>query len=311
MNLATHIKSLLYRYDCVIVPGFGAFLTQKTPTNYNAKTHAFTPPGKTLSFNKLLQTNDGILAHQVALDEAISYELALLKIREFVSRLNTSLYEGKTVALEQIGLFSLTSENKLQFSPSKGLNFNTESFGLTPLTAAPVLRETLAANVTALEAKTPLYFTPARRQKHYLKYAAAIALVVAVSGFSFVAYKNHLSQRHSEIAQQDAETKLQKTISEATFTISKPLPTLTLTLENNSGHYHIVAGAFRFPENALKKLNELHAKNFPARNIGVNKYGLHQIVYGSFHTRKEALKALRDIRKKENEAAWLFIKRLP
>ena len=28
MQLATYISDLLYRYECVIIPGFGAFLTQ-------------------------------------------------------------------------------------------------------------------------------------------------------------------------------------------------------------------------------------------------------------------------------------------
>jgi len=62
MQLATYIKDLLYRYECVIIPGFGAFLTQYQSATINSANNSIFPPGKQVSFNRQLQTNDGLLA---------------------------------------------------------------------------------------------------------------------------------------------------------------------------------------------------------------------------------------------------------
>ena len=99
-------------------------------------------------------------------------------------------------------------------------------------------------------------------------------------------------------------------MQEATFVISNPLPAATLSLEKQSGNYHIVAGAFRVETNSMKKVNQLKAKGYKARTIGVNRYGLHEVVYASYETRAEAQRALYNIRKTHNRDAWLLIKKL-
>ena len=77
MQLSPYIKDLLYRYECVIIPGFGAFLANYTSASIDADSSTFYPPGKTISFNRQLQTNDGLLANYVASVEGTSSELAL------------------------------------------------------------------------------------------------------------------------------------------------------------------------------------------------------------------------------------------
>ena len=59
MQLETYISDLLYRYECVSVPGFGAFLTQRVSAKINDTTNTFYPPKKTVSFNEQIQKNDG------------------------------------------------------------------------------------------------------------------------------------------------------------------------------------------------------------------------------------------------------------
>ena len=66
MQITTYINDLLYRYECVIIPGFGALLTQYHSARIDSDTHVLFPPSKTLSFNRQLQTNDGLLANHIA-----------------------------------------------------------------------------------------------------------------------------------------------------------------------------------------------------------------------------------------------------
>ena len=110
---------------------------------------------------------------------------------------------------------------------------------------------------------------------------------------------------------EEANIQLDAKVQEATFIIENPLPAATLTVEKQSGNYHIVAGAYRVAENSETKVAQLQALGYKAKMIGVNKYGLHEVVYASYQTADEALKALRQIRKDNNPSAWLMVKELP
>ena len=46
MELETYISDLLYRYECVTIPEFGAFLTQRASATIDDATNTFYPPKK-------------------------------------------------------------------------------------------------------------------------------------------------------------------------------------------------------------------------------------------------------------------------
>ena len=58
MQLSTYISDLLYRYECVIIPGFGAFLTRNQSAWIDEASNTFYPPSKVISFNRQLQANE-------------------------------------------------------------------------------------------------------------------------------------------------------------------------------------------------------------------------------------------------------------
>ena len=102
-------------------------------------------------------------------------------------------------------------------------------------------------------------------------------------------------------------------IEETSFFSLSPIevPEVTFNVEvhkKNRGKYHIIAGAFRFEENADKKIMALKDIGYSSEKIGVNKYGLHQVVYASYNSRLEAVRALKSIKKSHNKKAWLLVK---
>lgn len=308
MQLSTYINDLLYRYECVIIPGFGAFLTQYHSAKVDTDSSTFYPPGKVLSFNRQLQTNDGLLANYVATVEHCSYEMALQKIRNFTGKLSLELSEGKTITVKNIGEFFLNKENSVQFAPSEKQNFNTASFGLTSLVSPKIHREVYKKEVEALEETVPLLFTPEKREaRPYLKYAAIALLAITLGGVGGLKVYEGQIQKHNFVEKQRANTLVENKIQEATFVIDNPLPSLNLTLPKKTGKYHVVAGAFRIEANAHKKIEQLHQKGFSAKLIGKNRYGLHQVVYQSFEDRIEALQNLRTIKRTHNKDAWLLV----
>ena len=326
----TYIKDLLYRYECVILPGFGAFLTKRQPAMIQPSTHAFFPPQKLISFNSQLQNNDGLLANYMATAEDISYTDALAKIQRYVLFVQTKLSQGEKIKFEGIGSFFTSVENTLQFEAEQEVNYLTEAFGLHSFISPSikripeVTRETLKKKVITLEEKTPIAITPEKRKdKSYLNYAATAAIIL---GFAGIVGYGALTFHNEQVASENAYYKdvkmpqeIDSMIQEATFEITNPLPAITLNSESVSkientkkkGNYHIVAGAFRIERNASKKMKSLRSEGFNARLIGKNKYGLHQVVYESYSSRQSALQALRDIKQlDDHQRAWLLVQKL-
>ena len=311
MQITTYINDLLYRYECLIIPGFGALLTQHQSAKIDRKNQTFYPPSKTLSFNRQLQTNDGLLANYIASVEKCSYETSLQKLRNYTGKLSLQLSERKTVSLGNIGDFYLNEENSVQFIPSSKQNFSTASFGLTSFVTPKITREVDTETVETLEEKVPVYILPERRAKtSYLKYAAIALVAISIAGFSGMKLYEGEVQKHNFAEKQKANSIVEIQIQEATFSIENPLPILNITFKKQTGKYHIIAGAFRVEANADKKIKQLREKGFTPTLIGVNKYGLHQVAYESFEERLDALKNLRNIKNTQNPDAWLLVKEL-
>jgi len=309
MNISNYIQDLLYRYECVVLPGFGAFLSQKQSAYIDKESNEFYPPNKVISFNRQLMKNDGLLANYIAELEDVKYQAANNMIQEFVYDLENSLQNESKAELANIGKFYLDAEDKLQFEPFAKINFLTQSFGLDSYQTIPVNREVYKKQAEEIEEKAPILFTPERRRSGLLKYAAIGLIALGVTSFAGLNIYSSQVSKHNIAEQQEAESQLQEQIQQATFVIDNPLPAITFEVEKQSGNYHIVAGAFRVEENAQSKVAELKENGFKARYIGENKYGLHQVVYSSHQTRREAINKLYEV-KRTNEAAWLLVQEL-
>ncbi|RLD30141.1 MAG: SPOR domain-containing protein [Bacteroidetes bacterium] len=305
MQLEAYISDLLYRYECVIVPDFGAFLTQCASAKINKSTNTFYPPKKVLSFNEQLKNNDGLLVNYIADVEKIPYEEAVEKIVKRTKSLKSYLLQGETLSFKNIGDIVLNKDGKLTFEPSYSLNYLTDAFGLSQFVSPNIAREAHKEKVI------PLTITSeSRKARPYLKYAAVAFIALSLGGFLASNYYLGQIDQHNQLAQEDANMQLDNKIQEATFIIDNPLPTVTFIVAKQSGNYHIVAGAFRIEENSTKKLNQLQDLGYNARKIGKNRYGLHQVVYSSHETRTEAQRFLYKIRREHNKDAWLLVQKL-
>lgn len=311
MQLETYISDLLYRYECVTLPEFGSFLTQRVSAKIHDTTHAFYPPKKVLSFNEQIKQNDGLLARYIADVEKIPFEMANQSINKRVKTLKSYLVQGETLMFENIGELTLNSEGKILFQPSYHLNYLTDAFGLSHFTLPEVTRETLKEEAQEVEKVVPIAVTPEKRKtRPYLRYAAVALVFLTLGGLASSKYYIAQVETHNQMAEREAQGALEQKIQEATFVIENPLPAITLNVKKQTGNYHVVAGAFRIEDNAYKKIEQLKTEGFKARSIGPNKYGLHEVVYDSYETREEALKALHLIKATNNAHAWLLIKEL-
>ncbi len=316
MMVANYISDLLYRYECVVLPSFGAFLTQKFSAEIDTDTNLFLAPRKTISFNEQLKQNDGLLANHILTVEQLSYADALKKISDFVQSLKEKLTEGETVFFAKIGHFSLNHEGKIQFMPLEDVNYLTSSFGLTSTKSIPVLREVYKEDVVAIEEKSPITFTPEKRKKSYNSYFKYAAIAVLAIGVSAAVLGNQYNLKMDEVASHNEmiPSEIDKqAFQKASFfdvaPIEVPEVTFNVAVEKKQfGKYHIIAGAYRFEENADKKVAQLIEDGFSARKVGKNKYDLHQVAYESIIDKDDAISTLKTIKNNHNSNAWLLVK---
>jgi nucleoid DNA-binding protein len=308
MTLATHISDLLYRYECVIVPNFGGFVTNEISARINKYTHTFYAPSKQLTFNTHLQNNDGLLANYIASTQHISYAEAFEFIENQVTDWKLKL-NSEELELENIGSFQRSTNGKLIFEPSNAVNYLTSSFGLSSYVSPAVKRIAYKEKVKQLETIAPILPSEENKRKTpaFLKYAATAAILFAVGSVGWNQYQQLEFKKLVANAEQQQQ-QVEKTIQEATFVIENPLPAITLNVTKETFNFHIIAGAFREPENAEKKLQQLLNKGYDAKILGVNKWDLTEVSYESFNDRTEAINALNSIQNTESKDAWLLVK---
>ena len=311
MGIANYIVQLLYRYQCVTVSGFGAFLTETITAKIQENNQTFYPPKKVISFNALLKSNDGLLANHIAMTEKISYDAAVLAIEKEVFIWKKQLDQNEILVLKNIGDLRLNHEYNVVFTPSIQLNYLTDSFGLSSFVSPIIKREVFKQQVEALEEIAPIQFTPERRNAtSYLKYAAVLLVSLGATGFGYTSYINQIEESETLLVQAEVQAAVQNKIQEATFFIENPWAPTVIREEKKTLPFHIMAGAFRSVANAKKELDNLTLQGYKARVLAKNTNGLYPVVYGSFATYTEAQYKMTQIQDSINKDAWLLIEEL-
>ena len=134
-----YLTRLLFEQECVVLPGFGGFITQYKPAELDFATKRLQPPVKKIAFNRSLNTNDGLLISLIAKDEHISYKQAEMKINDFVMQCEKNLQINGSMLFEGIGKVFIDESKSLQFNPSASFTSFT-SYGLGDISITPVNR---------------------------------------------------------------------------------------------------------------------------------------------------------------------------
>ncbi|CAL2062032.1 SPOR domain-containing protein [Tenacibaculum sp. 190524A05c] len=303
MTLKSYIQDLLYRYDCVIVPGFGGFIANKIGATIEGE--VIYPPAKRVSFNAQLNHNDGLFVNHVASIEKISFNEANDKVAKVVAEWKNQL-ESNALVIDGLGTLTTNDENQLNFEPSGKVNFDLNSFGLaevSDLTKIPQEEVVLDPKVKVLTPSNEEEDKKVAGAGNFLKYAAGAAILIAgVLGANQYNQNNKLQEFAKE---QDAiEQKIQK----ATFVINDQLPTVSLNVAKENNLVHIIAGAFQLEKNAQKKIKQLKAKGYEdAKILGRNQWGLTQVSVGSYASKEAADEAIETVRNEVSADAWILV----
>lgn len=137
-DLNKYISGLLFIHDCVILPGFGGFVTNYHQAERNDESNTFFPPKKDVLFNRSLTYNDGLLINYMAKNFNITYEEAEERVKLEVQEAWLRLDKGEEVSFNGVGTFFYDKNEKLNFTPVDTENYLTDSYGLNSFRFPPL-----------------------------------------------------------------------------------------------------------------------------------------------------------------------------
>ena len=345
-QLNKQIIDLLFEHDCVIIPGFGGFVAQYSAASFEEKNQTFTPPSKSILFNKNLINNDGLLAHKYVSSYQLTYDEAVASIQEEVEIIKKNLLKLKRHELIGLGVFFMDGTN-IKFEKSEN-NFLASSFGL-PTFSLDSFDSNELNKEEEVKKIIPITPKPSKASKWwvaaaivpFLFYSAWIPLKTnlfnneasfhysELNPFSFTKERTYsfndlndgLNGDSSNESIENIDDPIQiPTIKEVSVdpvnVVENPIEkestdvvhTNTIDNEDTSQlSFHVIGGCFKNKQNATKLIKKLKKMGFDSFELDVNN-NLHRIVISSFSTKKEARQAQKEIKATHGFSSWVLNK---
>lgn len=137
-RLSQHTETLLLENDCVVLPGFGAFMARTVPAVYKEDEHLFFPPTRRVVFNSLLTHDDGLLTARYMDAHGFSAADAAHAVALSIDRLRDTLAIDGAATLPGLGVMRQDITGALTFVPSTEGMTAPALFGLDAIEVAPL-----------------------------------------------------------------------------------------------------------------------------------------------------------------------------
>ena len=207
--LPLHIEYLLSRHDCVIVPGFGAFIATETEAYINYESGVITPRKREISFNSSVVTDDGLLTHSIARLEHLSYEDARRTVANLIERMTAELNDEGETSIGMVGRLMKDSDGLISFRPRQSTAFSDilpeikleEKILQSTLDVSQGLQEdnkaeTSDENIRIIKVPADRYvFTISKRAVH----AAAMLITILIIGLSLMIPINYDNEQKASV----------------------------------------------------------------------------------------------------------------
>ena len=154
ISIVEHIEYLMMRHDCVVVPGWGAFIANYTPAAYcEDGSDVFARPCRSIGFNSSVNHNDGLLAQSLVRREGISYDAAMRLISDSVTAFRRQLEKGGEVSMGSVGYFRRVDGRYNEFVPNiQSVTLLEQEENVNELPAVPTRRNEFVRKATRVAA---------------------------------------------------------------------------------------------------------------------------------------------------------------
>lgn len=293
MNLEGYIVKLLYTNDCVIVPGFGAFIGQKTDAVYRQEDSVFLPPAKHILFNPSLKDDDGILTGEVAKTEKLSFEEAKKEVENAVGFWQNHLSVNPSLVLPGLGMLTKDKEGLMGFAPNHG-NLLAEAFGLERIRAEYIFKPAAA-----------------RPPKSVTLWKAAALIPFLLGGFLYFAKPQPVSDFVNKQWSGWVTPMMSPAPQTAVIAVEAPVAVIEEKVEELKAFvpvthdYQVISGAFTKEEEADAQVGILQSKGFENARMTQKKGRFYYVAFETFETKEEAL-SYSDTIKDDFPKTWVF-----
>ena len=130
LNISSHIKKLLLKHNCVIIPDLGGFVTQYMPAICSPEKQQLLPPSRFVGFNSQLTYNDGLLIESLMKTNDSSYPETEKQLKLEVEALKRHIAEEGSYEFPGIGRIVLNVVGKYQFEPVESGLVSPNFYGL-------------------------------------------------------------------------------------------------------------------------------------------------------------------------------------
>ncbi len=265
-RLALHIEYLLLRHDCVVVPGFGAFINVYHSALEDSQTHTFQSMTTEVRFNSALKHNDGMLATSYARRERVSYAEGREMVRVAVSDLQDTLALEGEVSIGRIGRIRTDKSGNLTFHPLLTPRRLSAALGYLPVKRhAPAVEVAPAAATAVTETETaePVVEYPIRKfdtdrnyyipiNKMFARMAASFAVVAVLCLSLILPFTRDYHEDQASVVPVKALTTAVTKASQQIQAEQQPAPATEPETEPAPlpKTWHLVVGTFRSQDEA-------------------------------------------------------------
>lgn len=277
--MALHIEYLLLRHDCVILPGFGAFINARTPARLDNAAGMWHPMTCEVRFNSAVTHDDGLLANSYSRKYSLAFAEARTLLDSDIRNLKRLLDEDGEVTIGRLGSIMAGDENTTRFLPSSSVSRQSMELGMVPVA---IRKEPEATGVPTLDIDTPLFATELDYNKNYyirinkgaVRVAATLLVIIITAFISFTipSARRIGEDRASVIPVKEiidsGITGLRKCTPERMDTLNEPDVNCSDSpapecggngMQSGSrmeGKYHLIVGTFGSEKEALKYISQ-------------------------------------------------------
>ena len=313
ISIVEHIEYLMMRHDCVVVPGWGAFIANYSPAAYREDgTGLFERPRRSIGFSSSVDHNDGLLAQSLVRREGISYDAAMRHIADSVAAFRRQLDKGGEVSMGSVGYFRRVEGRYNEFVSFPHVQVRDRYFGLTDLDikSLAMLEQEEAERQAAAVVEVPA--EPARRNLFVRKATRIAASVVVLLGLGVLLSTPIIVDRSHDTAsmaptvtapqsQQLAPTVEQGVVNTG-ITRVEAYPGLA-RVGNTSGKYRMVVATLR-NQQELDAFKTAHADLVPYMKM-LDYKGM-MCVYVASSDDYSQLMSLRDELPERLRDVWIY-----
>ena len=344
ISLARHIETLLLRHDCVVVPGFGGFITnyaEALPEQHEALTVVY-PPYRVVRFNESLTQNDGLLVGSYMKVYDAAFPAAEAQMRKDINLMVDGLRLNGAYELGNIGTLHMDVHHHVTLDTHESGIATPAFYGLSNLqlkSAETLEAERQLKEAIELTTLAPVVTAPAdeendrgsvtltiRRRWIDIAISAAAAVVL----FFLVSYPMLREPATSDVAvaalgRSNSEQVSTETLtSTASYKPSKDevkvtqterslaqqasiVPSVKDNANANALPYTLVLASYVAEPNALDYVENLAKAGLKeARFERTGKVS--HVFYAHYSTEEEANAALKQLREqsKEFSEAWVY-----